>query len=279
MSESGDASSISLAQRGDGRAVAIRLAGDRVVIDNITDPARPTPFGRWAPPTAGENACGTGSAQVDEDGERAVVLSRGLVYDLDLSEPTLPSAAGPAEGAGESVGILPLGNRTLAVVAQGDGCGAEPRLRVFELLPGAAPSEGAPVRYPGAGAPGRLAASGTLAYVAWHRAGLRVVDFAEVKATTVAQFVPADADVVGVGLLPQHVVVSDAIQGVFVLERPDEGGDRATFWSQFLSLLPYLGGAVFLAALFVVPRLVAAPAGAGSPVPAPGAEPVRRRRA
>jgi hypothetical protein len=105
-----------------------------------------------------------------------------------------------------------------------------------------------------------------------------VVDFAEVRAKTVAQFVPANAEVVGVGLLPEHVVVSDANQGLFVLERPDEGGGRATFWTQFLDLLPYLGFAAVLAAGLLVPRMLASRAGATIGVPVPGAEPVRRRR-
>lgn len=279
LAQTGGGASVSLAQRGDGRAIAVRAGDAGVVIDDLTDPASPAPLGRWAPPAAGGDACGPPTAQVDEGGEAAVVLSRGLVYHLDLSEPTVPFAAGPAEGPGEAVAVLPLGNRTIAVVAQGDGCSGESGLRVLGLTPGAAPKEEAPVRYPGAGAPGRLVASGTLAYVAWHGAGLRVVDLAEVRATTVAQFVPEQADVVSVGLLAEHVVVADANQGVFVLERPDEGGGRATFWSQFLSLLPYLGGAVFMAAAFVLPRALASRAGATAPVPVPGAEPVRRRRA
>jgi hypothetical protein len=105
-----------------------------------------------------------------------------------------------------------------------------------------------------------------------------VVDFAEVRPKTVAQFVPANAEVMGVGLLPEHVVVSDANQGLFVLERPDEGGGRATFWSQFLSIFPYLGFAAMMAAGLLVPRMLASRAGATVGMPAPGAEPVRRRR-
>jgi hypothetical protein len=66
---------------------------------------------------------------------------------------------------------------------------------------------------------------------------------------------------------------------VFVLGRPDEGGGQATFWTQFLSLLPYLGGAVFLTALVLVPRLVGGRAPVPGHAPVPGAERVRRRRA
>ena len=127
-----------------------------------------------------------------------------------------------------------------------------------------------PVRFPGA-APGRLVGSGGLAYVAWHGAGVRVVDFGEVRARTVAQFVPAQPDVVGVALLPDHIVVTDLTSGLYVLERPDEGGGQAGFWSQFLSLLPYLGFAAVAAAALVVPRLVMGRAAAGgrSPIPVP----------
>ena len=63
-----------------------------------------------------------------------------------------------------------------------------------------------------------------------------------------------------------------------ILELPDEGGGRATFWSQFLSIFPYLGFAMVAAAGILVPRMLASRAGATAQVPVPGAEPVRRRR-
>ena len=66
------------------------------------------------------------------------------------------------------------------------------------------------------------------------------------------------------GQLDEHVVVSDAYQGVFVLERPDEGGGRATFWSQFLSIFPYLGFAMLAAAGILVPRMLASRAAASA---------------
>jgi hypothetical protein len=179
------------------------------------------------------------------------------------------------------VGVLPLGNRTVAVVAEAAGCGApagEHGLRVLTLDRGVTPTEGPPIRYPGEHSPGRVVTSGALSYVAWHGAGLRVVDFGEVRARVVAQFAPTGADVVGVGLLSEHVVVTDSASGLYVLKRPDEGGRRATFWSQFVSLLPYLGFAGMLAAAFLLPRAVASRAAArsGSRVPTPVTVPRRR---
>jgi hypothetical protein len=272
--EGGD--SISVAQRPDKRVLAVRATGSAMAIDDLSDPRSPFEHATWAPPAA--TGCGRSTAQLYEDGERAVAVMAGGVYALDLIDPSKPLVTGPAEGAGGHVAVLPLGNRTIAVVAEDGSCPpGEPGLRVLKLEPGEPPVEEAPLRYAGAGRPGRLVASGAYAYVAWNEAGLRVVDFAEVRAKTVAQFVPAAGDVVGVALLPEHVVVTDAIQGVFVLERPDEGGGQATFWSQFLSLLPYLGAAVFFTALVLVPRLVAARARSASGVPVPGAERVRRR--
>ena len=278
LAQTAGATGVSLAQRPDGRVLAARATAAGVAVDDVSHPAAPVAVATWSvpPPAIG---CGAVTVQLYDDGELATAAVAGGVYILDLIEPSRLTVAGPAEGAGGHVGVLPLGNRTIAVVAEDGSCPpGEPGLRVLNLEPGQAPVDAIPLRYAGGGSPGRLVASGGYAYVAWHGAGLRVVDFAEVRAKTVAQFVPANADVVGVGLLPQHVVVSDAFQGLFVLERPDEGGGRATFWSQFLSLLPYLGGAVFMAALFVVPRLVAGHAGATAHVPVPGAEPVRRRR-
>lgn len=277
LSHTAGATSVSLAQRPDGRVLAARATAAGVAVDDLSDPTSPVALATWSvPPPAG--GCGAATVALYDGGELAAAAVTGGVYTLDLIEPSRPTVAGPAEGAGGHVGVLPLGNRTVAVVAEDGSCPpGEPGLRVLTLEPGQPPADASPLRYPGAESPGRVAASGGYAYVAWHGAGLRVVDFAEVRATTLAQFVPADADVVGVGLLAEHVVVSDAHQGLFVLERPDEGGGRATFWSQFLTLLQYLGGAMFLAALFVVPRLAIGrlPVGAGSRTPSPAG----RRRA
>lgn len=270
--------SISIAQRPDKRVLAVRATGAGMAIDDVSDPVNPFEYATWAPPGAG--GCGPSTAQLYEDGERTVVMVAGGVYDVDLIEPSRPNPIGPAEGAGGYTAVLPLGNRTVAVITQDGSCPpGEPGLRILTLVPGEVPFDEPPLRYAGAGRPGRLVASGAYAYVAWGSAGLRVVDLAEVRAKTVAQFIPAGGDVVGVGLLAEHVVVTDAAQGLFVLERPDEGGGRATFWTQFLDLLPYLGGAVFLTALVLVPRLVGGRAPVPGHAPVPGAERVRRRRA
>ena len=287
LGESAGGSSVSVAQRGDGRVVAVRANAAGVELDDVSDPSRAAPLGQWrdasADGSAGAGACS--AAQLYDSGDAAVaVLASGQVFDIDLTDPSRPAAAGPAEGLGGPVGVLPLGNRTIAVVAEDWDCAdtpAERGLRVLTLNRGAPPTEGVPVRYPGAHGPGRLVTSGALAYVAWRGAGLRVVDFGEVRARTVAQFVPAGADVVGVALLPEHIVVTDRSSGLYVLARPDEGGGRATFWSQFLSLLPYLGFAGVMAAMFLVPRALASRAAArsGSPAPSPVPAPVPRRPA
>ena len=271
--------SVSIAQRPDRRVLAVRATAAGVAIDDLSDPRNPFEHARWAPP-APAGGCGPTVAQLYENGERAIVVIAGAAFTVDLIEPSRPTASEPTGGAGgEHVGVLPLGSRTIAVVSEDGMCPpAEPGLRVVKLARGEAPVDEAPLRYAGAGAPGRLVASGAYAYVAWGGAGVRVVDFAEVRPKTVAQFIPVKANVVAVGLLPEHVVISDANQGLVVLERPDEGGGRSTFWSQFLSLLPYLGGAVFLTALVLVPRLVGAHARSRSPVRVPSAQPVRRRR-
>jgi hypothetical protein len=278
LSQTAGAASVSLAQRPDGRVVAARASAAGIAIDDLSDPRAPVALASWSVPSSA-GGCGAVSVQLYDDGELAAAALAGGVYTLDLIEPPRLTAAGPAEGGGGHVGVLPLGNRTIAVVAEDGSCPpGEPGLRVLTVEPREPPVDAIPLRYAGTEGPGRLVASGGYAYVAWHGAGLRVVDFAEVRAKTVAQFVPANADVVGVALLAEHVVVSDAYQGLFILERPEEGGGRATFWSQFLTLMQYLGGAMFLAALFVVPRLAMGRSPVGSRVPVPGAEPVRRRR-
>jgi len=279
LAQTAGAASVSVAQRPDGRVLAARATGAGVVVDDITRPVAPVRLAAWSAPSFATR-CGPATVQLYEDGERAAATLAGGVYSLDLIEPSRPNVAGPTEGPGGDVAVLPLGNRTIAVVADDGSCPpADPGLRVLTLERSEAPVDIDPVRYASAGSPDRLVASGTYAYVAWHGAGVRVVDFAEVRAKTVAQFVPVNADVVGVALLPEHVVVTDAYQGLFVLERPDEGGGRATFWSQFLSFLPYLGFAIVAAAALVLPRLLASRVGATARMPVPGAEPVRRRRA
>ena len=293
--------SVSVALRRDGRALSLRTGGAGVSVDDVSDPVRPAPLGRWAPDGARrsqtENRCpATGSAApaaLHDEGEGAVAVFDGRLYHLDLSEPATPWSTHGApltaeDGAGTgsaAAGVMPLGNRTLAIVSEdgsGEGCSQASRgLRVFELSRGASPSELSPVRLPSPAGPGRLVTSGELAFVAWHGDGLRVIDFGQVRPRTIAQFVPAQADVVGVALLRDQVVVTDATSGLYVLQRPQEGGRRSSFWSDLAGLLPYLGFAGVLAALFVVPRLAAGRAGAGAGREAPAPTPARvpRRRA
>lgn len=284
LAQTAGSQSVSLAQRADGRVLAATMssAPPGVVLDDVSDPAHPVTLAQWEDPQpAAIPACGAANVVLQDDGTGAVVtFADGRAYDLDLTEPRNPSAGEPAAGGGAGyAAVLPLGNRTIAIVSE-YSCGAADAalgLRVLVLEREAGTREEAPVRFPGAAAPGRLVASGALAYVAWHGDGVRVIDFGEVRARTVAQFAPEQADVVGVALLPQHIVVTDRASGLYVLDRPEEAGGRAGFWGTFGSLLPYLGGAMVMAAAFVVPRLAMgrAPVGSGSPVPSPA----RRRRA
>jgi len=270
--------SVSLAQRPDGPVLAAGVNAAGVVFDDVSNPADPVSLARWTDPRpAPADDCRSAQVFLHDEGSGAVVtIADGRVYAFDLTQSTSPSSSGEAErGHAGHIAVMPLGNRTIAIVAEEDpGCAgatAENVLRVLTLEGGATPLEEAPVRFPAAPPPGRILASGTLAYVAWHADGLRVIDFGEVRARTVAQFVPEQPDVVGVALLPQHVVVTDRASGLYVLDRPEEAGGRAGFWSQFLGFLPYLGGAMLMAAMLVVPRLAMGRSAArsGSRVPSP----------
>lgn len=275
---------VSLAQRGDGRVLSVRAAAGTVVVEDAGSHEGRTELARWpAPgPSPGADGCAATpwvrDVELQDDGQGAlVVLGDGRVHHLDLSDAAAPAGA---EGTGPTAGsvaafaaVVPVGALTLGIVAE-EGCtdGPDARgLRVFELEPGTTPVEREPVHFPGGSGPGRLVASGELAYVAWHGQGVRVLDMGQVRPRVVAQFIPPAGDVVGVGLLPDHVVVTDRTSGLYVLERPEEAGDEPAFWSQFLGILPYLGFAGVLAASFLVPRLAMgrarAGSGAGSPVP------------
>jgi hypothetical protein len=291
LSEAGGGSFVAMAQRADERVLAVHpdATAENIVVEDLSDPGRPALLGRWpAPGGAGGRCAGAG---LHEEGEEAVVvLADGRIHHLDLADPANPSSVGPAEETGgrvsPNVAVLPLGRKTVAILTEAgadDACpgseGGLPGLRVLSLERGVRPQEETPVRYPLAGSPGRIVASGALAYVAWHGAGVRVVDFGEIQARTVANFAPSPSDVVGVDLLADHVVITDLTSGLYVLERPTEGGGRAGFWSQFLSFLPYMGFAVMAGAAALIPRLVGAAGAAGAGVPTPGAARVRRRRA
>lgn len=279
---------VSVAAQGEGRVLALRPAGaGGVAVDDVTDAARPAPVGEWsAREPAAEGPCGPGTGRIRaaalHDGPGAlVVFDDGRVYDVDLSDPSRPADGGGGSAAGGRSrfgAVMPVGRRTLAIVSD-EGCTASaPGLRLLQLQRGAPPAELQPVRFTTPAPPGRLVASGELAYVAWHGDGLRVVDLGQVRATTVAQFVPERPDVVAVALLEDQVVVVDRDSGLYVLERPDEGGARSSFWSELHGLLPYLGVAAFLAAVFVVPRLAMghAPERSNAPSPSPARTPRRR---
>jgi hypothetical protein len=160
-------------------------------------------------------------------------------------------------------------------VAAADGRG----LRLLALDRQAAPAEAGEVRLPSPAAPGRLVASGELAFVAWHADGLRVVDLGQVTPKVVAQFIPPSGDAAGVALLPDAVVVTEAGSGLYVLVRPDEGSPES-LWQKLKNAAGFmifpLGGAL----LVTVPRLVMGHQGARSRSPAPAPTPARvpRRR-
>lgn len=280
---------MSIAQRGDGRVLLLTTGtpGD-LVVEDVTDPRHPTPLGRWSVPEAAFPwSCRPGAlhnAVLHDDGLSALaVITDGRVYHLDLTDPAHPSATGegpPPAGRSGYGAVVPVGARTLAIVAdQGPdgGCPGEggPGLRLLELS-GGAPRELDPVRFTTPASPGRLVASGELAYVTWNGDGLRVIDLGAVRPRVVAQFIPAGAAVVGVGLLADHVVAVDRSSGLYVLERPEEAGGRTSFWSDLVGLLPYLGFAGILAAAFVIPRLAMGHAPGRTHVPSPAPEPSRR---
>jgi hypothetical protein len=72
-------------------------------------------------------------------------------------------------------------------------------------------------------------------------------------------------------------VAVDRSSGLYLLERPDEGGPASTWWTNVVGLLPYLLFAALLTALLVLPRLALSRARARSAVPSPAPEGVRRR--
>jgi hypothetical protein len=218
-----------------------------------------------------------------------VVFDDGGVYELDLADPSRPVAAAyapgrPGEGASPRAVSVPVDRRTLAVVSEGqEGDGSCPAstpnrgVRVLAIEPPAAIGDLVDIHFAGAGAPGRLAATGELAFVAWHADGLRVLDLGQVRPATVAQFTPAQSDVVGVGVLGEHVLAVDRGSGLYVLDRPSEGQaeslfKKITYALRFMSI-PLIAGAIW-----VVPRLAmgTSPVAEEGRIPA-GARVARRR--
>lgn len=289
---------VSLEVRPDGRVLAATVvagaskSGPAVELDDATDPGRPAVLARWTRPDADAQACPAATADVHlaEGGQRAVVaFDDGGVYELDLADPSRPVTSAyvpgrPGEGASPRAVSVPVGQRTVAVVSEGQGgdgsCpGGAPRgaVRVLTVEPPGAIGDAVDVSDAGTATPGRLAASGELAFVAWHADGLRVLDLGQIRPATVAQFAPADADVVGIGVLGDHLLAVDRGSGLYVLDRPSEGQaeslfKKITYALRFMSI-PLIAGAIW-----VVPRL----AMGTSPVPGeariPAGARVARRR-
>ena len=302
--------SVSLVQRTDGRLLAVTVwtgaadtggAGE-VHVDDVTDPARPVPLATWSPSGADSDPVTFGclssaratDAEFYDEGRRAVVvLGNGHVYDLDLQNPAAPSAAGnfppppgpPAERVAASVTALPVRDQTVAIVSEGtgpnrNGCPSPgaPGLRLLDLDPRASVQEIADVSFGGSASPGAVVASGEHAFAPWHAAGLRVIDMGERPPRTVAQFAPAGVpDVVGAALLPDDIVLIDRTSGLYVLDRPAEGG-RESFWERAKIMAAALVFAGVLS-LVAVPRLLMALSFARrrSRAPAPIGVRVRRR--
>ena len=280
-----DARAVSLAVRPDGRVVSAVANPTTVLVDDVTDPARPVALARWVrPPSDARGDCAPAAAGVtlSEAGDRAVaVFGDSGIYDLDLADPArivLAGYAGLDAGGGRpsAAAVLPVGRRTVAVVSEVDAACADPPpsgrgLRLLALDRQRGPADAGALRLPSPAAPGRLAASGELAFVAWHADGLRVVDLGQVTPRVTAQFVPPAADVVGVAVRPDDVLVVDLVQGLYVLRRPDEG-KAESLGQKIKNAAGFIAFPVAAGLLLTVPRLVMGHQGArsrsGAPVPA-----------
>ena len=155
-----------------------------------------------------------------------------------------------------------------ALVSEADRmCGGdEPTgrgLRLLALDRQTGPADAGQVRLPSPAPPGRVAASGELAFVAWHADGLRVVDLGQVAPHVVAQFIPPSADVVGVAIQPDHVLAVDRSAGLYVLERPDEG-NRESLAQKVKNAAGFIIFPLGAALLVTVPRLAMGRQGATS---------------
>lgn len=290
-----DPAAVALAVRTDGRVVSALVstgygaASPTVVIDDVTDPVRPATVARWVRPANDESSaggCGPVSSGVTlaETGDRAVaVFGDGGIYDLDLADPSrvgLVGHAAASAGRPAAAAVLPVGRRTLAVVSEDDlACGEYPPagrgLRLLALDRQSAPSEAGELRLPSLVAPGRLVASGELAFVAWHADGLRVVDLGQVTPKVVAQFIPAGpGEVLGVALTPDYVLIAVRSSGLYVLKRPDEG-NRESLAQKIKNAAGFMIFPVAAGLLLTVPRLAMGHQGAGSRSESPS--PVRAR--
>jgi hypothetical protein len=290
---------VSVAVRADGPVVvatvstAMGAAASVVVIDDATDPAHPVTSARWARPASDGSSIGgcapvTSGIGLAEAGDRGVaVFGDGAVYDLDLPAPGQIEPVGhapPSAAAGRPsfATVVPVGRRTLAVVSEEDrACGGDGQagrgLRLLALDRQSGAADAGEVRLPSPAPPGRVAASGELAFVAWHADGLRVVDLGQVSPRVVAQFIPAAADVVGVAIQPDHVLAVDRSTGLYVLRRPDEGSPESLA-QRIKNAAGFIIFPLGAALLITVPRLAMGRQGATGRSRAPVPARVPRRR-
>ncbi len=268
------ARAVTLGTRADARTVAavVSAVPARVDVVDVTDPAAPAYVARWSPP----RGTPVDAAFLDLGRRMFVLTDDGLVYDIDVSRGPAP-ATGPSlpvpGGRASSLSSLPLADRTIGIVSQPEG------LRILDGK--ASPGGGAPggaVRSAAGAAPGKVVASGDYAFVPWHEEGVRVIDLGGLHPTTLAAFAPG-GDIVGVALLPNHILALDPVAGLYVLERPGEGGG-GSWWDNagvFLAGLGIAGLMAFIAVPRIATALAAASQGSRAPVPAAAPARVRRR--
>ena len=271
----GTAPAVALAPGADGAAGRARAAvawapSGLVEVVDLTDPSDPQPVATWSAP---------GGPPVDVDlydrGRRLVVLGgdgRLLDLDLDLDVPGAPApvVAGDVDtgaGGASHVTVSPLAARTVAVVSAPDG------LRIVDLDAAGGAQATQLVRSASAAAPGKVVVSGDYAFVPWHGDGLRVLDLGGPHPATLAEFDP-DGDIVGVALLPDHVLALDRSAGLYVLERPGEGGGGSSDRDVLFLAGVALAGLILLLA---VPRVATALSASAQSSPARQAAAARAR--
>jgi len=268
----GSIAAVALASGADGRTLAAIAweAQARVEVQDVTDPAAAQLVGRGSAP---------GGAPVDvafHDRNRGLVvlMGDGRLYDIPVEGPNLQASRDlGASARGSYVTALPLADRTVAIVSQPDA------LRIVDLHPtGGAADESPAIRSADEAVPGKAVGSGDYAFTPWHADGLQVIDLGAAKPQTLAAFKPSGGDIVGVALLPEHILALDEDAGLYVLGRPSEGGGGTAWWQNgnvFFAALALAALAVLLAAPRAARMLAAA--GAAARAPAPSAQRVRSR--
>ena len=258
----GTAPAVALAPGADGAAGRARAAvawapSGLVEVVDLTDPSDPQPVATWsAPGRRGRRPPG----------------GRLLDLDLDLDVPGAPApvVAGDVDtgaGGASHVTVSPLAARTVAVVSAPDG------LRIVDLDAAGGTQATQLVRSTSAAAPGKVVVSGDHAFVPWREDGLRVLDLGGPHPATLAEFDP-DGDIVGVALLPDHVLALDRSAGLYVLERPGEGGGGSSDRDVLFLAGVALAGLILLLA---VPRVATALSASAQSSPARQAAAARAR--